>query len=205
MIRCTSCAIIDAAVQGKLDRYPVAVRPTRWNGSAKAVKAFKDEVMTQGLVIQGARCAWCTLEVGERGRRTAHRDHVAPKATYPAWTFLPKNLVITCEYCNGFIVKGETDTVAIQRASYEDCDFHLVHPYLDDPSLHLSFLPHRDVLGVLIKSCSPKGAWTIRLFGLDSSASTVNRIKDKLYDRHKSDLDLTDQVRFDQALEAIGR
>src|SRR5690606_29550423 len=126
VIGCTRCAAIHPSIQDKLDLYPVDKRPTRWNGKAKAVKVFKDEIMEQGLVIQSGRCAWCTLEVGESGRRTAHRDHIAPKARYPAWTFVPKNLVVACEYCNGFLVKGETDTVASLSDHYEDCDFHVV-------------------------------------------------------------------------------
>lgn len=205
MIGCPRCATIDSAVQAKLDRYAVDKRSTRWEGRAKPVLTFKSEVMSQGLAIQGGRCAWCTLKVGEEGRRTAHRDHIAPKAKYPTWTFLPKNLVITCEYCNGFLVKGETDTVANLHANYDDCDFHVVHPYLDDPCIHLSFRPHDGVPGVLIKSHSRKGEWTIKLFRLDTPEATANRTKDKLYERHQANLDPRSQMRFEQALEAIGK
>jgi 5-methylcytosine-specific restriction endonuclease McrA len=75
------------------------------------VKAFKRRILEQGLVIQELRCAWCTLLIGEQGRRSIHRDHIAPKQSYPQWTFLPKNLVLACEYCNGFAVKSRLDTV----------------------------------------------------------------------------------------------
>lgn len=205
MIGCTRWADIDPSIQAKLNRFIIEKRPIRWNGQAMAVKVFKQEIMKQGLIIQGGRCAWCTLEVGEAGRRTAHRDHIAPKGQYPAWTFVPENLVITCEYCNGFLVKGDTDTIAIRSDNYHDCEFHLVHPYLDDPSLHISFRQHREVPGVLIKSHSPKGTWTIKLFGLATPMATANRVKDKLYEQHKSRLDEHNQARFKQALEAIDR
>lgn len=52
MIKLNRCALIDLATLKALEKYPVAIRPARWDGRAKAVKNFKDEVMTQGLEIQ---------------------------------------------------------------------------------------------------------------------------------------------------------
>src|SRR5476651_1184695 len=107
MINLPRCAAIDPGVQKKLDAIKVELRPKRWYGKAKAVTTFKGEVLTQGRLIQRERCAWCTLPLGAEGRRTIHRDHIAPSSIYPQWTFVAKNLVISCEYCNGLAVKSD--------------------------------------------------------------------------------------------------
>ena len=204
MIQVPRCATIDKEVQEKLDKIATDKRHVRWNGKAKAVKSFKAEALKHGLSIQDHRCAWCMLEVGERGRRTAHRDHIAPKGRYPAWTFLPKNIVVSCEYCNGFLVKGETDTVMTSAADYDHCDFRLVHPYLDKPTEHISFYGDDDADGVLLRAVTDKGRWTIDLFRLDSGFATANRAKDKLFERLMLKLGEKDRVRFVEALKSIG-
>lgn len=200
MIKFAQCPAIDAAVQKKLNNYAVDERPKRWEGKARAVLEFKSEVLKQGLVIQSEQCAWCTLPIGEKGRRTAHRDHIAPKAKYPLWTFLPKNIVIACEYCNGFAVKGDIDTVASAVDAYDECAFYLVHPYLDEPSEHLSFVCDADGTKVVIESQSGKGSWTIEKLKLDTPGATMERAKSHLYRQRLSDLSAQDGALFSAAL-----
>lgn len=125
-----ACAVIEAAIQNTLDAVPDDEKAKYWEARSEEVRQFKRCIHDQGLVIQGERCAWCTLFIGERGRRTAHRDHIAPKSTYPQWTFAAKNLVLACEYCNGFAVKSDLDTVGVIGPTYDSTMFLLVHPYL---------------------------------------------------------------------------
>lgn len=203
MIRLEQCPQIEPDILAKLERYPVASRPKRWEGKAKAVVQFKSEILIKGLVIQSNKCAWCTLPVGQEGRRTAHRDHIAPKAKYPQWTFLPMNLVIACEYCNGFAVKGEADTVSVVTDIYEDCGFHLVHPYLDEPSNHLCFIFEGDGASVTIRSLSDKGGWTIEKLKLDTPGATMERAKEHLYQQRLSTLPQQQRDLFRNALLAL--
>ncbi|MBS7459220.1 hypothetical protein [Pseudomonas syringae] len=204
MIKLNRCALIDSVILTALEKYPVDIRPARWDGRAKAVKSFKDEVMTQGLVIQSQKCAWCTLSVGPNGRRTAHRDHIAPKAKHPQWTFLAINLVIACEYCNGFSVKGEIDTIQKFGATYEDCEFLAVHPYLDEPADHLEFVGVSGKLPVVIRSDTSKGLWTIKYLQLDTPGATLERAKDRLWEEYNSDLSLNDQSLIAAASAGVG-
>lgn len=199
LIKLDRWASINEEILARLNRYAVADRPKRWLGKARAVLEFKREVLSQGLLIQANKCGWCTLPVGEDGRRTAHRDHIAPKGVHPKWTFLPKNIIVACEFCNGFAVKGEIDTVSVVSDEYDACIFHVVHPYLDEPSAHISF---RDG-GVLIQSLSAKGAWTIEKLKLDSSGLTTLRAKEFLYDRYKAGLSQGDKDLFEEASRSL--
>lgn len=204
MIKLNRCALIDHAILTALEKYPVAMRPARWDGRAKAVKSFKDEVMSQGLAIQSQKCAWCTLSVGPHGRRTAHRDHIAPKAKHPQWTFLAMNLVIACEYCNGFSVKGEIDTVQKFGETYEGCEFLAVHPYLDEPRDHLEFVESNGNLSVVIRSDTSKGLWTIKYLQLDTPGATLERAKDRLWEEYAGNLSPADQSLIAFASAGVG-
>jgi hypothetical protein len=204
MIKFNRFATVAEHVLTKLDKYAVADRPKRWEGKAAAVITFKKNILDDGLVIQAGKCAWCMLPVAAQGRRTAHRDHIAPKAKHPKWTFLPVNLVIACEYCNGFAVKGDVDTIETAAENYTDCIFHVVHPYLEDPSLHLSFLSEANDTGILIKSLSTKGTWTIQSLQLDTPGATTERAKEYLYQLRLSSLSAPDGELLREAVLALG-
>jgi uncharacterized protein (TIGR02646 family) len=176
-------ADVDAKVLAALAK--VTDKPAEWIRQTNVVKEFKSTTMKHGMAIQDGKCVWCTLAMGEKGHRTAHRDHIAPKKLYPEWTFVPLNIAIACEYCNGFSVKVDLDTVAVNAATYDTVEFYLVHPYLDDPAEHFAFAygPNGKA-GVLISSDTTKGKWTIRNLHLDSDALTIERAKDALYAEH---------------------
>lgn len=180
MRRLAKCADIEAEVIAALDAVPENRRSGEWDKpTEEAVKHLKAQVMAQGMVIQAERCAWCTLFVGRRGRRSAERDHIAPKGKHPRWTFLPLNLVISCEYCNGFSVKSAIDTVKTINAEYELCAFHVVHPYLDDPDEHIRFGVADDGSGVVVSGISEKGRWTVSNLKLDDPGLTMLRAREQ--------------------------
>jgi 5-methylcytosine-specific restriction endonuclease McrA len=204
VIKFDRCAEIDEPVLTKLGQYLIKDRPKRWDGKAKAVVAFKKSILDEGLVIQSGKCGWCMLPVAADGRRTAHRDHIAPKAKHPEWTFLPINLVIACEYCNGFAVKGDIDTVEIAAKNYTESVFHVIHPYLEDPSLHLSFLSEADETKILIKSLSTKGTWTIESLKLDTPGATTERAKEYLHQQRMGSLPQPYAALLREAVLALG-
>lgn len=204
MIRFNRFVTVDEQILTKLEKYPIADRPKRWDGKAAAVTTFKKCILDEGLKIQEGKCAWCMLPVAARGRRTAHRDHIAPKAKHPKWTFLPVNLVIACEYCNGFAVKGDIDTIETIAENYTDCVFHVVHPYLEDPSLHLSFLSEANGTGIIIKSLSTKGTWTIISLQLDTPGATTERAKEYLFQQRLNSLSVPDGDLLRKAVNGLG-
>jgi hypothetical protein len=203
MLNLDKAAEIDEEVQAKLDAIPVLDRAGKWNSRAEAVKIFKESILTHGLKEQDNRCVWCTLPVGAKGRRTPHRDHIAPKKKYSRWTFHAKNLAIACEYCNGFSVKKDLDPVDVDNDDYDAITFLLVHPYLEDATLHLSFVENEgeDEPGVVIKGHSDKGLWTIEKLDLDTPGMTIERAKELLYHRARKDLPAHFQQLLEQATE----
>ena len=204
MIKLPRCAVIDPEDQKKLDAIKVDLRPKSWYGKRKPVINFKSQVLMQGRVIQQERCAWCTLPLGAEGRRTIHRDHIAPSSLYPQWTFVAKNLVISCEYCNGLSVKSDIDTIKELKDTYDDCEFHIVHPYDDEIELHIQFDNDRDQLPVVIKGISPKGLWTVKSMKLDDVGLTRERAKEVFYEqRGRLRLSAQEEDLIERALGAM--
>jgi hypothetical protein len=138
----------------------------KWSRQAKKVKEF----VTWALANQRDQCAFCGYFVGDLANRRAWAvDHFAPKGAslFPQWTFEPLNLVITCYSCNS-IFKHEYNSVATVAPNYVDCEFVLVHPYLDSVENHLvgTYAGGSQRVGAPIVH-SPKGRTTIELFRLD--------------------------------------
>lgn len=184
MRKFASWATIAVDVQKALDKIADADKSKAWDGRRKAVIAFKNAVHAHGMDIQGKRCAWCTLAIGPEGRRTAHRDHIAPKALYAQWTFTAQNLILACEFCNGFSVKADLDTVRTVGTTYDKSEFLIVHPYLDEPANHIEFSDNDGNGGVLAVGKTDLGLWTIRELQLDSPGLTKERSKDYIYFLH---------------------
>lgn len=209
MLKINAPAKIGKATQTSLDSIPVKERGKAWNGKknanstkfAKEIGIFKAKIMLHGMKAQGKRCVWCTLPVGEDGRRRADRDHIAPKKRHPKWTFHSKNLAISCEYCNGFSVKKDIDTIEVDNANYDLITFKVVHPYIDDPKIHLDFVEKaiKGKPGIAIKGLSPRGRWTIKNLKLNSPGLTAERAKELLYMRSWNALPLKFQVLLDKA------
>lgn len=173
MLNLQACATVDQCVLDELEAVDNASKKAEWSRQTNTVKAFKKAVMDHGLDVQDHKCAWCEARVGEQVRRTPHRDHIAPKELYGKWTFLPINIVVACEACNGFAVKCAVDTVKAEADNYEDCEFRIVHPYLDDPDEHIDFV--QEDKRVLMVGLTDKGSWTITNMKLDGTSATVRR------------------------------
>ncbi|QWP75919.1 hypothetical protein J5226_20280 [Lysobacter sp. K5869] len=204
MIKLAPWPEIDKKLQKALNAIPIPQRPDRWDGKTKIVTTFKRTVKRRGLEIQKNRCAWCTLPVGARGRRSMHRDHIAPKRKHPTWTFRSQNIVISCEFCNGFNVKKDLETVKTKHRSYAKCDFFLVHPYFDNPPDHLEFVSTDREMKILVKGKTDKGLWTIRELKLDDPGATIERAKDALYQKRLAELDAEDQKLLKAAVDKLG-
>lgn len=159
-----------------------------WDRQTNEVKAFKSILMSEGLVLQRERCAWCSLLIGAAGHRSVHRDHIAPKALYGQWTYNPLNLVLTCDYCNTEI-KKVADTVKSAHSTYALSEFHIVHPYIDDDmDNHITFDFDPAGKDVFIKGVSDKGRWTVTHLELDSPALTTARARELCLDDLKEPL-----------------
>ncbi|PIB26453.1 hypothetical protein BFP76_11055 [Amylibacter kogurei] len=178
MLNLQACATVDLNVLDELQAVDDDAKKAEWSRQTNSVKAFKKAVMDHGMAEQDSKCVWCESKLGLEARRSAHRDHIAPKEHYRKWTFLPANIAVACEACNGFTVKSDLDTIAVEAPNYEECDFRVVHPYLDNPVEHIEFV--QEEKKVVMVGLSVKGCWTIKNLQLDGTAATARRAFDRI-------------------------
>ncbi len=174
-----------------------------WKSQVNEVKEFKRQLKEEGMVLQQGRCAWCSLPLGKEGRRSSHRDHIAPKARYGQWTYHPLNLVLVCDYCNTE-VKKDLDTVRFVGDRYETSEFLIVHPYLENAiDDHIVFEDVLGGIGIVVIGKSDKGRWTIEKLQLDSPSMTIRRAAEANIERLTEKLQRSDQELYARAVERL--
>jgi uncharacterized protein (TIGR02646 family) len=148
-----------------------------WGGGTNLSKAFKKDVTLLLLTEQSKRCAYCG---GRLFEKRPHRDHIAPKEIHRDWIFWPENLVLACFACNTD-QKATFDPVTKKGATYRLTEFSIVHPYLDEPTHHISYAAGLKILISPVNN-SPKGLKTIEIFDLTHPERAKQRAKDLLFD-----------------------
>ncbi|WP_064683288.1 HNH endonuclease [Rhizobium bangladeshense] len=165
----------DWALVQHLSRRDDDAKPTLWERTTGRVGRFKRDVTALLMVQQRRRCAYCRSYLHED---YPARDHVAPKAVYPKWTFRPENLVLACYACNTDR-KDSYDPIEVWHRKYRRCRFKIVHPYFDRPGAHLDYSiggPRQ----ILIAGITPKGDETISRFELMTPERAKERAADAL-------------------------
>lgn len=158
------------------------LRPGSWGRTD--VEEIKAEIHRQLLVIQKNNCCYCGLKVNEGGR--AEIDHIAKKGgtrrpAYTEFIFTPKNLAISCQYCNSSSKKGQDDVLSYaDLTNYDNCTFKIVHPYKHNPQAHYNW--SKGKYKILISAVSPEAMYSIELFELDSEAHTLARAKQVMFE-----------------------
>lgn len=110
----------------------------KWN-STKATKGFRVQLTLWLARRQKGRCTYCSLPVGDAGRRSRALDHFVPKAGATGvaeWTFELCNLILACEFCNSR-KKKNFNPLSVRGTSYKKSQFSLFHPYLDRAADHI--------------------------------------------------------------------
>lgn len=165
----------DWEVVRRLSRHPDTRKSKLWERTAGPIGRFKDAVTVFLKAEQRRRCAYCMSYLYED---LPARDHIAPKTTYPMWTFRPDNLVLACYACNSDRKKAY-DPISARHRKYRRCQFSIVHPYFDRPGAHLDY-----AIGgpraILIAGITDKGKETIRLFDLMSPERAKQRAAEAL-------------------------
>ena len=148
--------------------------PEMWKKNDEKTKAIKHKISEFTLSNQEGRCVYCEslLRKGESAI-----EHFAPKKAHREFTFHPMNLFSACGCCNSTSVKGEKDTITSNPVSlqYEDNDFSIVHPLLDNPDDHIKFIDaDRTIFDLAV--CTQKGLDTIAFFDWNSYTSRIDRV-----------------------------
>lgn len=147
----------------------------KWSSVDDAIVNIKTKIRGQLVASQNC-CAYCGLPF--KGSKDKQIEHIAPKANYrqPEFTFTLKNLVLSCVYCNGLIVKGSKKTIELPaHRSYKKCKFLIVHPYFDDPDEHYDWTDQGDKILIQVKNDSAQGRASIKMFDLDSEGMSMMR------------------------------
>ncbi|MGG0494842.1 hypothetical protein ABEY62_17950 [Priestia megaterium] len=144
-----------------------------WEIKTNRMKKLKSRLRKKLDILQQGRCAYCGNQYGITS--AMELEHIAPKGDglYPEFVFHEKNLLGSCELCNGVYKKHSKDVVEVRSTIYEQCQFKLVHPYLDNPDDHFQWDNER----ILIAKKTNKGKYSIDLFELNSVRLTSERTK----------------------------
>lgn len=155
---------------------------TRDTWESYAAAGIRAIIGDQLRIFQNGKCCFCGLYYDETGG--GQIEHIAPKKArpqeYPGFSFEPLNLAMACQLCNSSTMKGQYNSIAVYNNNYANCTFRIVHPYIDNHTLHYKW--SNGLLRVLISGISNEGRESIRLFKLDGEHRTTARAKQRLYD-----------------------
>lgn len=167
--------------------YLVSLQPhskKTWKVQTNRMKSLKGNILSQLVALSKLSyhlryevCSYCGCVLNLTSG--SEIDHVANQSRYPQFIFTELNLVLSCHFCNSPSKKGQKNTVNSQHNDYSQCQFKIVHPYLDDPDEHYDWLDESE--GVIIQSKSEKGKESIKMFGLDDPIHTQHRAMVKKY------------------------
>jgi uncharacterized protein (TIGR02646 family) len=106
-----------------------------WEKGDNESKDIRNRISEYTLFHQHNKCAYCEGFITEG----AQLDHFVPKQLHPEFCYEPKNLLTSCAVCNMYIKNGgDTITPPIKRR-YEQNHFTIVHPYFNDPDVHIKY------------------------------------------------------------------
>lgn len=173
------------------------IKPGAWDINDENINKFKTIMKEALLELQDGKCAYCELPLATRNPEI---EHIAPKGgkkrkKHIECMFLPENLVYACHNCNSPECKGQKNTVVAKEGSYQNWEFNIVHPYLDDPQEYFDILPLEDGKAGFIPRPKVnadlyhinKAMNTIRMFRLDRE-KVIELGKEYLAKKHSDEL-----------------
>ncbi len=129
----------------------------------RSIRELKDKIKSDLATIQNNYCAFCGLDL-ELAYET-HREHVAPQYKHPHFIFEPRNLVLTCNFCN--MEKGKKLTVTVDTEDYDTTTFKILHPHRDDFCHYLSCdFANNELIFTILDHEGGKAQKTIDFVGL---------------------------------------
>ena len=161
----------------------VTTAANNWDSQKNCIKELKIAMNTHFDTQQSERCCYCGLLYDRTGR--GEIEHVAPKGAtlYPQFSFTPSNLAKACQLCNSSSMKHNYDTVDTVALVYEQCEFKIVHPYLDDHTLHYKWNYGLRNVVISVVNNSDKAKESIRIFELASEKRTRARAIERNQER----------------------
>lgn len=145
-------------------------------GTSTKRNALKKKLKDDLLKLQKNHCAYCGIDFSLITNSKIHRDHILPKNTerYRKFTFESKNIVLSCDTCNGLDIKSANDYVLFYSHKYELIVTSIVHPHLDNIEEHIDL--DNSIIATVLNN-SQKGIKTISEFQLNCERNIILRGK----------------------------
>lgn len=141
-----------------------------WDKADNVTKDLKNRISEFTLIQQECRCAYCEAFIPGG----AQLDHFVPKQLHPEFCYEPKNLITSCAVCNMYI-KNAGDTIALPaKRRYEQNQFTIVHPYFNDPDIHIKYT-NEDRVVIDRSNSTNLGKATIDFLGLNDYPAYAKR------------------------------
>ena len=128
---------------------------------------------------QNNKCCYCKKELGH-DIKEVDIEHIIPKATYPNFTFTPKNLALSCQGCN--TIKGDKPVLSKTIVRHPSHSKHhtIVHAHYDIYEKHI--LIHN---GCVFEAISKRGSHTITVCQLFRLKIVEKKAKESLKNKSK--------------------
>ncbi|KAB2858925.1 MAG: hypothetical protein F9K09_04315 [Flavobacteriales bacterium] len=146
-----------------------------WESQSNCIKTLKTTLNAHFDREQNEKCCYCGLLYDRTGR--GELEHIAPKGAnlYPQFSYTPNNLAKVCQLCNSSSMKHHYDSVRTINQNYDQIDFKIVHPYLDNHNYHYRFSYGLLNVTISVNNDSDKARESIRIFELASEKRTRAR------------------------------
>jgi len=143
-----------------------------WEKADATTKRLKSRIREHTMIEQGNNCVYCEdfLTGG------AQLDHIVPKQLHSEFCYEPKNLVTSCAVCNMYVKNGDDTIQAPVERRYEQNRFTIIHPYFNDPDVHIKYT-NEDKVIIDLNRCTPLGLATIDFFHLNDYPAYCKRAK----------------------------
>ncbi len=166
-----------------------------WGSQKNCIETLKGELNAHFDEYQSEKCCYCGLLYDRTGR--GEIEHIAPKGQsyYPQFSYHNLNLAKACQLCNSSSMKHTYDSISVPSVNYEDCEFKMVHPYLDDHTQHYSWKYGLRGVIISVNNDSAKARESIRIFELASEKRTRARAQQRNQERLDNLLGIPDVIK----------
>lgn len=173
----------------------VTAATNNWDSQRNCIIELKQKLNKHFDTNQSEKCCYCGLLYDRTGR--GEIEHIAPKGItlYPQFSYHHLNLAKACQLCNSSSMKHTYNSVKALGVNYEDTEFSIVHPYLDDHTLHYNWKYGYQRIIISVVNDSEKAKESIRLFELASEKRTRARAQQKNQERIENIYNITADIK----------
>lgn len=140
------------------------IKKYAWYDQKQKTFEIKARISEHTLLTQKIRCVYCERILIKLNPQI---EHIADKATYTSFSFEPLNLATACGDCNGSRNKHDENVVKAENEVYAECEFKMVHPYLNVVAEHFVYSLDGDVV-YDYDSCSEQAQFTIDMLNMNT-------------------------------------